>query len=74
MKKKTGSTFLQDQVSTDSADTVDTTKNYTKQGVKENCWAKILRYKSSQNKKATAIYDLVSAGYNRTIDWVRCFL
>ena len=73
-KKITGSTFLQDQASTDSADTVDTTKNYTKQGVKQNCWAKILRYKSSQNKKASAIYDLVSARYNRTIDWVRCFL
>ena len=40
MKKLTGSTFLQDQAST--AHTVDTTRNYTKQGVKETAGPKFL--------------------------------
>ena len=34
-------------------------KSYSKQGVEPNMWAKILRYKSSDNKKAKAIYEAV---------------
>ena len=44
-KKITASTFLREQHSSDSS-TVESTKNYTKQGVEANCWAKILHYKS----------------------------
>ena len=72
-KKIAASTFLMEQNSSDSS-TVESTKNYTKQGVEANCWAKILHYKSSQNKKAKAIYDLINTRYNRAIDWVRLFL
>ena len=72
-KKIAASTFLREQNSSNSS-TVESTKNYKKQGVEANCWAKILHYKSSQNKKAKAIYDLINTKYNRTIDWVRLFL
>ena len=72
-KKLTASTFLREQHSSDSS-TVESTKNYTKQEVEANCWTKILHYKSSQNKKAKAIYDIINTRYNRTIDWVRIFL
>ena len=72
-KKIVASTFLIEQNSSDIS-TVESTKNYTKQGVEANCWAKIPHYKSSQNKKAKAIYDLINTRYNRTIDWVRLFL
>ena len=72
-KKNTSSAFLREQNSSDSS-TVESTKNYTKQKVEESCWAKILHYKSSQNKKAKAIYELINTRYNRTIEWVRLFL
>ena len=72
-EKITASTFLREQNSSDSS-TVESTKNYTNQGVQANCWAKILHYKSSQKKKAKAIYDLINTRYNRTRDWVRLFL
>ena len=41
-KKITASTFLREQNSSDSS-TVESTKNYTKQGVEANYWAKILQ-------------------------------
>ena len=72
-EKNAVNTFLREQNSSDSS-IVESTKNYTKQGVEANCWAKIIHYKSSQNKKAKAIYDLINTRYNRTIDWVRLFL
>ena len=39
-------------------------------GVEPNVWAKILRYKSSDNKRAKAIYEAVNVKYSRTKDWV----
>ena len=49
-KKITASTFLREHNFSDSS-TVESSKNYIKQGVKANCWAKILHYKSSQNNR-----------------------
>ena len=72
-KKIRASTFLREQNSSDSS-TLESTQNYKMQGVEANCWVTILHYKSSQNKKANAIYDLINTRYNRTIDWVRLFL
>ena len=71
-KKKVGSSFLKDQTKADfgSCSSYKSSKSYNKQGVEPNVWAKILRYKSSENKRAKAIYEAVNANYSRTIDWV----
>ena len=69
---KVGSSFLEDQAKADfgSDSTSKSGKSYNKQGVEPNVWDKILRYKSSVNKRAKAIYEAVNAQYSRTIDWV----
>ena len=72
MEKKVGSSFLKDQARGDfgSDSSSKSGKSYSKQGVEPNVWAKILRYKSSDNKRAKAIYEAVNAKYSRTVDWV----
>ena len=71
-EKKVGSSFLKDQAKVDfgSDSSSKSSKSYNKQGVEPNVWAKILRYKSSENKRAKAIYEAVNAKYSRIIDWV----
>ena len=71
-EKKVGSSFLKDQARGDfgSDNSSKSGKSYSKQGVEPNVWAKILTYKSSDNKRAMAIYEAVNAKYSRTIDWV----
>ena len=71
-EKKVGSSFLKDQARGDfgSDSSSKSGKSYSKQGVEPNVWAKILRYKSSDNKTAKAIYEAVIAKYSRTMDWV----
>ena len=66
ISKKVGSSFLKDQAKSDfgSDSSSKSSKSYNKQGVEPNVWAKILRYKSSEN------YEAVNAKYSRTIDWV----
>ena len=69
MRKKVGSSLLQDQSKADFGSD-SSSKSYKKQGVEPNVWAKILRYKSSDNKRAKAIYEAVNTKYSRVIDWV----
>ena len=68
-EKKVGSSFLKDQAKADFGSD-SSSKSYKKQGVEANVWAKILRYKSSDNKRAKAIYEAVNRKYSRVIDWV----
>ena len=70
-EKKVGSSFLKDQAKADfgSDSSSKSSKSYKKQDVEPNVWAKILRYKSSENKRAKAIYEAVNAKYSRIIDW-----
>ena len=72
MKTKVGSSFLKDQAKADfgSDSSSKSGKSCNKQGVEPNVWAKILRYKSSDNKRAKAISEAVNAKYSNTIDWV----
>ena len=68
-EKKVGSSFLKEQSKADFGSD-SSSKSYKKQGVEPNVWAKILRYKSSDNKRAKAIYEAVNTKYSRVIDWV----
>ena len=70
--KKVGSSFLKDQAKAvfGSDSSSKRSKSCNKQGVEPNVWAKILRYKSSENKGAKAICEALNAKYSRTIDWV----
>ena len=71
MKTKVGSSFLKDQARGDfGSDSFSKSgKSYSKQGVEHNVWAKILRYKSSDNKRTKVIYKADNAKYSRTRDW-----
>ena len=66
---KVWSSFLKDQAKAyfGSDSSSKSSKSYNKQGVEPNVWAKILRYKSSENRTAKAIYEAVNAKYSRTI-------
>ena len=68
-EKKVGSSFLKEQSKADFGSD-SSSKSYKKQGVEPNVWGKILRYKSSDNKRAKAIYEAVNTKYSRVIDWV----
>ena len=69
MRNKVGSSFLKEQSKADFGSD-SSSKSYKKQDVEPNVWAKILRYKSSDNKRAKAIYEAVNTKYSRVIDWV----
>ena len=68
-EKNVGSSFLKEQAKADFGSD-SSSKSYKKQGVEPKVWAKILRYKSSDNKRAKAIYEAVNTKYSRVIDWV----
>ena len=67
--KNVESSFLKDQAKADfgSDSSSKNSKSYNKEGVEPSVWAKILRYKSSENRKAKTRYEAVNAKYSRTI-------